>query len=230
VDWTRILVVRCLHAGLTLAYMVVFAIYRTLPDTSDFCAPYHNDAAGCAAWPNLTQSSCDRLAQMSSTPSWRTVPSGRVLPTAYRCRFVQANTTLDAVLAGEEARLLLPSPTADKVTQCLKAECALFQNALSIALEFGTLLAIAAYAATYALPDAQWILEHAARAPSEPRAVEQRIGLLAPYTYPAAAAQTAACDAGGVRPITLASVHPEPLADLPQNFKPNGEARPPSVL
>jgi len=153
IDWTRILAIRGVHALAALAYFGFFAAFRTLPDASEFCAPFAADPAGCAAWPNLTDADCKRLGQLASGPDWLATPDGHRLPTTYRCVFVRGT------LSEAEGLLLPPAVAAAQTASCYKGECRLYENARSIALEFGLLYLVAAYMATYALPDMRWVLE-----------------------------------------------------------------------
>ena len=94
----------------------------------------------------------------------------QVLPTHYACRFVD-----DGVSVADRV-LLPPAAVAERAGQCIKAECTLFANALSIALEFGALVLIASYTALYALADLKYVLE---RERDEGGADEPRQDLLA---------------------------------------------------
>lgn len=121
--------------------------------------------------PERHEGVCLQIEALRTPPAWRTLPTGHILPTTYRCRYVA-----DAL--DEEASLLLPpDAAAERASECKKAECLLFANALSIALEFGLLFLIAAYACTYAVADARWVLEH-------DHADEQRDTLLPPSGGP----------------------------------------------
>lgn len=152
-DWARLLAIRAVHAGCILVYLVLFFSHRTLPDISDYCAPLRHDPAACNAWPNLTVSACERVARLRTGPAWRGIPTGVVLPTHYSCAFVDNGVS-------EEDELLLPaSSVPGRAAECLRARCTLFENALSIAFEFGALLLICTYTGCYALGDVRWVLE-----------------------------------------------------------------------
>lgn len=225
IDWRTVLRCRTAHVLCLVGYAVAFFARRTLPDDSDYCAPFAADPAGCHAWPNLNVSACNRLATLASSPAWRTVPTGNVVPSSYRCRYVEAKL-------GEAADLLLPpSAISARAAECLKSECALFPNACSIALEFGLLLLVAAYTGTYALPDVRWVLEQ-----REARAARDRVGgdplLLSVHPHVDDAADPAGAtglrDAGGAMRTRAAAGGDGDGAggEYALSTKPAGHARP----
>ena len=65
IDWRRIVLIRSVHFLSLVGFGSAFAALRTLPDNSDYCAPFKHDPAGCAAWPNLTVDACERVASLA---------------------------------------------------------------------------------------------------------------------------------------------------------------------
>ena len=144
--------VRAAHLAAMGLYLLLLAAFRSLPDTSDFCAPLATPAE-CAHWPNLTQIDCAAVAALQPPfPRQFRVPTGHAAPNTYLCGWASGRLT-------QEQRLLAPAAyVATHDAGCGKSTCGLYENARSIALEFGCLFLMAAYGTTYALADLRWSL------------------------------------------------------------------------
>ena len=131
------------------------AALRACLETHTTCFEGNPDAtpAECANWPNLTQIDCAAVAALQPPfPRQFRVPTGHAAPNTYRCGWESGRLT-------QEQRLLAPAAyVATHDAGCGKRTCGLYENARSIAPEFGCLFLMAAYGTTYALADLRWSL------------------------------------------------------------------------
>ena len=143
---------RVVHVAVLLVYTGCFFVLVEHADTSDYCSMLQHEYArrglahtaqladACARWPqpaNTTASACTSF-------------SADVLP-SYTCRYVTFT------LSAAESQLVdfgLGFGVRERGA-CRKHGCLLFQNARSVALEFGLLLLSFTYYASYGLNDLQ---------------------------------------------------------------------------
>lgn len=152
-DAKRLTGIRVVYVSAVSLYLLLFFVYRSVPDTSDYCA-LHTSSTECATWANMTQADCTALQQLApSYPRMLTIPTGHAAPVTYDCGW---HTNL---LSKEEKLLLPPAVSSSLDATCRKNNCTLYENARSIALEFGCLYLMAAYGFTFALSDVRWVLQ-----------------------------------------------------------------------
>lgn len=144
---------RVVHVSVLLVYTGCFFLLVEHADTSDYCFMLQREHAhrslahtaqladACARWPKPAN---------TTTASACTAFSDDVLP-SYTCRYVTFT------LSAAEARLVdfgLGLGVRERGA-CRKHSCLIFQNARSVALEFGLLLLSFTYYASYGLNDLQ---------------------------------------------------------------------------
>mmetsp|Transcript_10709 Transcript_10709/g.17955 ORF Transcript_10709/g.17955 Transcript_10709/m.17955 type:complete len:447 (+) Transcript_10709:43-1383(+) len=160
---------RSVHVLLTLTYgtsMQLFGL-EVEDQTVNFCH-YMKDQESCDDWPRLQNSTCSNLLScVHRSKSDCELPSAytnnhTLLQPNYRCRFLSADIDASTAVLAPAAYLQATAPYG--FNSCIKSECPLFTYARTVALEFGTLLLILTYVASFALHDCARLLGRAASA------------------------------------------------------------------
>lgn len=162
-----------------LAYFIL--LYSGEPGLEDFNVQYCTmlkSQAECEAWPVLNQTACAQ-AQACIQGSDASVCAGMVQPN-FRCRWSRTDSFTSWT------RLIAPPDYIDD-NSCIRAECPLEAYSQGVAVEFGLLLLVLTYVASFALHDVRRLLDRPPPHAEESKADLAHIGPALTFEQPGSA-------------------------------------------